>query len=311
MNVRRQLSPNAAHESSEALYAVATSDESPRSILEKIIWHKEREVTRMARSGYQEELERKVSERSPTLDFVGAINQSARQSTSAVGLIAEVKKASPSKGIIRERFNPGAIAKAYERGGAACLSVLTDQLFFQGSYSNLWEVRQQTRLPILCKEFIIAPEQVYMARAVGADALLLIAAVLCDTDLRLLSSLAHQLGMQVLVEVHTLAELDRILSLFTPDMIGINNRNLEDFSVDLNNTQKMMAARLDTLAERGISVISESGIRQPADVATVAAAGCAGILVGEALVAKADVESAVKALLQGSTRQKRKTPEFV
>ena len=294
MNIRRQLTSTI--DSFESSYPLAAPTESPRSILEKIIWHKEREVALIASSAYREELERKVADAPPTLDFAGAIQRSA----SAVGLIAEVKKASPSKGVIRSDFVAGEIAEAYEKGGAACLSVLTDRLFFQGSFTALWEVRQRVALPILCKEFIISPDQVLMARAAGADAVLLIAAVLCDADLCSLFALARRLRMQLLVEVHTLPELDRVLSLLTPDLIGINNRNLEDFSVDLDNTRQLLAARGEKLKALGISVISESGIRLPADLTAVAKAGANGVLVGEALVSQPDVERAVRGLLEPS-----------
>ena len=294
MNIRRQLTSTI--DSPESSYLLAAPMESPRSILEKIIWNKEKEVALIASSAYREELERKAADMPPALDFAAAI----RQSASAVGLIAEVKKASPSKGVIRSDFNAGEIAKAYERGGAACLSVLTDRLFFQGSFTALWEVRQRVALPILCKEFIISPDQVLMARSAGADAVLLIAAVLCDADLCSLFALARRLGMQLLVEVHTLPELDRVLSLLTPDLIGINNRNLEDFSVDLDNTRQLLAARNERLKALGVGVISESGIRLPADLATVAEAGADGVLVGEALVSQPDVEQAVRRLLEPS-----------
>lgn len=298
MNIRRQFTSTI--DSPESSYPLAALTESPRSILEKIIWHKEKEVALIASSTYRAELERKITDAPPALDFAAAIQHSA----SAIGLIAEVKKASPSKGIIRSDFDPGEIAEAYERGGAACLSVLTDRLFFQGSFTALWKVRQRVALPILCKEFIISPDQVLMARAAGADALLLIAAVLCDADLCSLFALARRLGMQSLVEVHTLPELDRVLSLLTPDLIGINNRNLKDFKVDLDNTRQLLAARGEQLKALGVSVISESGIRLPADLATVAEAGADGVLVGEALVSQPDVEQAVRRLLEPSFRER-------
>ncbi len=299
MNIRRQLTSAIA--SADSAYSLAVATDSPRSILEEIIWHKEKEVALMASSAYREELEQKIANVPPAIDFAAAIQRSAN----AVGLIAEVKKASPSKGVIRPDFDPGEIAAAYQRGRAACLSVLTDQHFFQGSFSALGKVPQRVALPVLCKEFIISPDQVLMARATGADALLLIAAVLCDADLCALFELARGLGMQSLVEVHTLSELDRVLSLLTPEMIGINNRNLEDFSVELANTQRLLAARGKKLKSLGVSVISESGIRLPADLVTVAKAGADGVLVGEALVSQPDVEQATKALLQGSRRSEK------
>jgi indole-3-glycerol phosphate synthase len=301
MNIRRQLTAT-AELSQSSDYSLADLSESPRSILEKIIWHKEKEVAQMASAAYRKELERQISKRPPTKNFTRAITQA--NSESGVGLIAEVKKASPSKGVIRPNFNPVEIAKGYAQGGAACLSVLTDQLFFQGSFKVLSDVRRQINLPILCKEFIISPYQVLMARAVGADALLLIAAVLCDSDLRMLFELASSLGMQSLIEVHTLGELDRVMSLLTPDMVGINNRNLETFKVDLGNTQRLLAARGNQLKAGGVTVISESGIFTPADIAQVEKAGAQGILVGEALVKQPNVEQAVRSLLQTNSLEK-------
>ncbi len=300
MNIRRQTAATIAP-SQASDYGLAVQSENPRSILEKIIWHKEREVARLASSAYRKELERRISQLAPTRNFTAALAKANSAVNGSVALIAEVKKASPSKGVIRADFNPVEIARGYAGGGAACLSVLTDRLFFQGSFSTLHEVRQQVNLPILCKEFIISPDQVLMARASGADAMLLIAAVLCDSDLKTLSQMASSFGMQSLIEVHTLSELDRVMTLLTPDMIGINNRNLENFEVDLGNTQRLLAARGEQLRALGVSVVSESGISQPSDLAQVAKAGASAVLVGEALVSQPNVEQAVKALLTVNT----------
>lgn len=292
MPIRRQFS-NAVDQPNVSGYSLATAADQPQTILEKIVWHKQREVLQMAAQLPLPELIQQVSQVPPALDFVAAI----RQASGPVGLIAEVKKASPSRGIIRADFDPVTIAQAYARGGAACLSVLTDRTFFQGGFNSLWQIRQQVTLPLLCKEFVISLYQVWMARAAGADAVLLIAAVLCDDDLRSLSQLIRSLGMRSLIEVHTLAELDRVLSLPHLDMVGINNRDLEDFSIDLTTTQQLLSARRSELQRLGVTVVSESGIHNPADLAQVSKAGAAAVLVGESLVKQPDIEAAVQTLL--------------
>ncbi|WP_338038663.1 indole-3-glycerol phosphate synthase TrpC [Neosynechococcus sphagnicola] len=211
-------------------------------------------------------------------------------------MIAEVKKASPSKGILREDFDPVAIAQAYERGGASCLSVLTDRKFFQGSFENLSRVRAAVDLPLLCKEFILYPYQIYLARSRGADAVLLIAAILSDASLHYFLKISHALQMTALIEVHTLEELDRVLTIPEVQLVGINNRNLADFSVSLQTTCALLAARESQLRERGILIVSESGLHTPADLHQVAAAGAQAVLVGEALVKQPDPAQALLAL---------------
>jgi indole-3-glycerol phosphate synthase len=299
MQIRRHFLSEIIGQPNVAGYDLAQATDSPQTILEKIIWHKEKEVMHMTAQLPLPEVMQQVADATPVRDFVAAIQSAKQQSDSGVGLIAEVKKASPSKGTIRPDFDPIAIAQAYASGGAACLSVLCDRHFFQGGYNNLWQVRQQVTLPLLCKEFIISPYQVWLARAVGADALLLIAAVLCDQDLIALSQLARSLGMRSLIEVHTLAELDRILALpdLNLEMVGINNRDLENFTVDLATTQQLLSSRQHPLHARGALIVSESGIHSPETVALVAAAGASAILVGEALVKQADIEQATKKLL--------------
>ncbi|MGB3615540.1 MAG: indole-3-glycerol phosphate synthase TrpC, partial [Elainellaceae cyanobacterium] len=230
----------------------------------------------------------------PPRDFCAALRQSAHQPA----LIAEVKKASPSKGVIREDFDPVAIAAAYERAGAACISVLTDSKFFQGSFEYLKQVRQAVSCPVLCKEFIIYPYQMYQARAHGADAVLLIAAILSDKDLQYFVKIAKVLGITPLIEVHTLAELDRVLGLTGVSLIGINNRNLETFSVHLETTEGLMLARHDALTARNLLVVSESGIHAPEDLARVQGSGANAVLVGESLVKQDNLEQGVRNLLQ-------------
>lgn len=236
----------------------------------------------------------------PARDFIGAIRASS-QSTNKPGLIAEVKKASPSKGVIQPNFDPVKIAKAYEAGGAACLSVLTDAKFFQGSFQNLELIRSAgVSCPLLCKEFIVEAYQVFKARASGADAILLIAAVLPNSDMAYLIKAARSVDLQCLIEVHTISELERVLSLPKLEgcMLGINNRNLEDFSVDLKTTEDIMGSHAgQKVKDQGLLMAGESGIFTPEDVGRVQAAGCGAILVGESLVKQGDPETGVKKLL--------------
>lgn len=296
MQIRRQISSQISSGPDDSDYKLASTDDFPNNILEEIVWQKEQEVIQMSGQLPLSELVSQSANAPPIRDFVAAIAQKAnRDSGPAVGLIAEVKRASPSKGIIREDFNPVEIAQAYEKGGAACLSVLTDRSFFKGSFNYLWQVRHQVNIPLLCKEFVISPYQVWLARNSGADAVLLIAAVLSDRDLKTLSQLVRALGMRSLIEVHTLLELDRVLALDHLDLVGINNRNLEDFSVDLATTQQLLAARKAQL--QGVTVVAESGIGSPRDLAVVAEAGARAVLVGESLVKQADVERATVDLL--------------
>lgn len=279
MQIRRRP-PNPAVTVKELRYQIPAADAAPRHILEEIVWHKETEVAQMRERLPLIELQRQVSLAPPARDFVSALNQGKTQPA----LIAEVKKASPSRGVLRADFDPVAIAQAYEAGGATCLSVLTDQKFFQGSFENLAQIRQHVSLPILCKDFLLYPYQMYLARVKGADAVLLIAAILANEDLQYFIKIANILGMATLIEVHTSEELDRVLALAGVTLVGINNRNLENFSVDLQTTCKILASRADLLRERGILVVSESGLHTDADVHLVAQAGIHGVLIGESLV---------------------------
>ncbi|MNB88706.1 Indole-3-glycerol phosphate synthase [compost metagenome] len=213
-----------------------------------------------------------------------------------MGLIAEVKKASPSKGLIRADFDPEAIARGYEAGGADCLSVLTDQDYFQGSNAFLQQVREAVDLPLLRKDFIIDERQIYEARILGADAILLIAAILTAEQLASYTELAASLGMDVLIEVHDRSELELVIStgkIEHPNvLLGINNRNLRTFETRLDTT-----AELAALVPAGVPVISESGIAGPADINYLSTSGAIGVLVGEYLMRQDDVKEAVYGLL--------------
>lgn len=287
MQVRRQ-----SETALDQGYAIAKSTDTPQNILEKIVWHKEREVAQMYANESLESIKARVEKLPKTKNFYGSLQSASLKPA----LIAEVKKASPSKGVFREDFDPIAIAKAYQGGGASCLSVLTDAQFFQGSFENLSLVRQAVDLPLLCKEFIIDPYQIYLGRLHGADAVLLIAAILTDADLTELQAIIHQLNMTALVEVHTQAELDRVLQIPDVRLIGINNRNLETFVVDLAQTQVLME-HLDNATRAKYLWVSESGIYTRQDLDFVQNCGASAVLVGESLIKQQNVETATQNLL--------------
>ena len=226
------------------------------------------------------QLEGRLEGAPPVRGFVDALT--ARVDAGRAAVIAEIKKASPSKGVLREDFRPAEIAVSYERGGAACLSVLTDLDFFQGSDDFLKEARAACGLPVIRKDFIIDPYQVYEARAIGADCVLLIAACLSDSRLSELSALARQLGMDALVEVHDADELDRALRV-PGRLIGINNRNLRTFDLDLATTIGLLGA---IPADR--LLVTESGIHTRSDVARMRGHGVDAFLVGEAFMRAED-----------------------
>ncbi|MBD0386334.1 MAG: indole-3-glycerol phosphate synthase TrpC [Nostoc sp. C3-bin3] len=292
MQIRRR-SPNRAIDVSILRYQAIVPDAAPNHILEEIVWQKEVEYDQMREKLPLQELRKQVLTAPPTRDFVAAL----RQSKTKPALIAEVKKASPSKGVLREDFDPVAIALSYQQGGASCLSVLTDVKFFQGSFENLAKVRAAVDLPLLCKEFIIYAYQIYLARFQGADAILLIAAILSDQDLKYFLKIANNLKMAALIEVHSLEELDRVLALDGVSLVGINNRNLEDFSVDLQTTCQLLAARGSQLQEKNILVVSESGLHNPDDLSMVLTAGASAVLIGESLVKQPDPGAAIAHIL--------------
>lgn len=291
MQIRRRQ-PSPAVSVSILRYQVAVPDAEPNNILEEIVWHKEVEVEQMRLKQPLLELRKQVMNAPPTRDFL----RSLREGKTQPALIAEVKKASPSKGVIREDFDPVDIARKYEQGGASCLSVLTDKKFFQGSFENLAAVRAAVDLPLLCKEFIIYPYQMHLARIHGADAVLLIAAILSDRDLQYFIKIAKSLQMAALIEVHTLEELDRVLTLDGVSLVGINNRNLEDFSVDLQTTCQLLELRKEQLQQRDILIVSESGLHTPEDLVKVASSGASAVLIGESLVKQSDPQQAITEL---------------
>lgn len=253
-------------------------------ILAKILAHKHIEVAAQRSVISIESLRDQIEQMPPALDFVPAL----RSATHRPALIAECKKASPSKGLLRADYAAAKLAALYAANGAAAISVLTDESFFQGSLQDLTAARIATMLPILRKDFVVDEYQLYEARAAGADAILLIVAALDATRLKDFHALATELGLSVLVEVHDETELETAMQI-EPKLIGINNRNLHDFSVDLQTT-----ARLRPRIPNNIAVVAESGLHSRADVECVAAMGVDAILVGEALITAQDVGAKVR-----------------
>ena len=261
---------------------------SPPDILTRILEVKAQEIGAAAAALPLPEVRARAENAGPVRDFAGAMR--ARLGAGQPAVIAEIKKASPSRGLLREPFVPAEIAASYQRHGAACLSVLTDRSFFQGSAEDLMAARAACALPVLRKDFVVDPYQVYEARAWGADCILLIVAALAPRKMRELEQLAHALGMSVLVEVHDAAELDAALTLDTP-LVGINNRDLRTFVTRLETTYSL----LDRIPAGRIAV-TESGILAQADVQAMRSRGVHAFLVGEAFMRSPDPGEALSGL---------------
>jgi indole-3-glycerol phosphate synthase len=263
-------------------------------ILDRILERKREEVAEACSRVPLIEQKKRVADQEPVRSFATALADRAREQTA---IIAEVKKGSPSKGVIRVDFDPLAIARVYYRAGAACLSVLTDRDFFMGDLSYLSLIRTAVPLPLLRKDFIIDAYQLYEARNAGADAVLLIAAALVDSRLNEFSELAVELGLDVLLEVHDESELERALATSAP-LIGINNRNLSTFVTDLAVTERLLPQ-----VPPGRLIVSESGINSRADIERLQRAGADAFLVGESLMRCNDIATKLQSLL-GAVKEK-------
>ncbi|WP_447726405.1 indole-3-glycerol phosphate synthase TrpC [Sphingomonas koreensis] len=256
--------------------------------LDKILAVKRGEVATRKAATSLGTLQDRLLAQTPPRGFRAALDAKAAQ---GYGLIAEIKKASPSKGLIRADFDPPAHARAYEAGGAACLSVLTDAEFFQGHEEYLIAARAACSLPVIRKDFMVDPWQVIEARSIGADAILVIVAALEDAQMAEIEDAAIGLGMDVLVEVHDEAELDRALALRSR-LIGVNNRNLKDFSVSFDRTYELVGS-----APEGCTFVAESGLTSREDLDAMAEHGVRCFLIGESLMRQDDVEAATRALI--------------
>jgi len=256
--------------------------------LDRIVVTKQREVEVLRGAMKLADAERKIA----SLPACRGFEQALRRRRRPVGLVAEVKKASPSKGLIRPDFDPIALARSYEAAGTDCISVLTDTDYFQGSNAYLSQVRDAVKVPLLRKDFTIDELQIYEARLIGADAVLLIAAILTAGQLASFHALAKDLGLDVLVEVHSRPELETVLEIGSASLIGVNNRNLHTFETDLRVTEELIG-----LMPHGVVTISESAIRATADIDFVRAAGAQAVLVGEHFMRQPDPGAAVELLL--------------
>ncbi|CAM4501424.1 indole-3-glycerol phosphate synthase [Paenibacillus endophyticus] len=258
--------------------------------LDKIVATKRIEVEDLASRFDLSEIERQIAALEPCRGFEHAVSAAGRKRS--MGLIAEVKKASPSKGLIRADFEPAALAAAYESAGADCISVLTDRDYFQGSNAFLQAVKQTVKLPLLRKDFTIDYRQIYEARLIGADAILLIAAIMTPAELGEFHDLAKSIGLDVLVEVHNQEELEGVLELDKATLIGINNRDLKSFVTDLKTTESLIG-----FMPKNVTVISESGIAGKSDMDYLYGIGAHGVLIGEYFMRHEDVKQSVQDLM--------------
>jgi indole-3-glycerol phosphate synthase len=264
------------------------------NILDTIVEQKKLEIARLPkRSISVDDLKAALQSRGGVRDFAGALR---KPKVGRVGLIAEVKKASPSAGVICKDFDPVRIAKQYEAAGASCLSVLTDEKFFQGALEYLKQIREVVKLPLLRKDFIIDERQILEAVEWGADAILLIVAILSDVQLRHFHELATKAGLTALVEVHDEAELERALAAGSI-VVGVNNRDLKTFKVDLATTERLAVKLRAAAGGTGKLLVAESGIHTRADVERLEKCGSQAILVGESLVKQGDIKSKAAELL--------------
>ncbi|RAU22308.1 indole-3-glycerol phosphate synthase TrpC [Paramagnetospirillum kuznetsovii] len=262
------------------------------TVLDKICDEKRKQVAEQKGRRNIKELLDRAKDQAPPRGF--ALSMERQVAKLGYGIIAEIKKASPSAGVIRADFKPDLLARAYQRGGAACLSVLTDHKFFQGSEADLGAARSACDIPVLRKDFMVDPYQIVESRALGADCVLLIVAALTDAELSQMEDIALGYNMDVILEVHDEAEMERALKLKSP-LIGINNRDLKIMKTDLATTERLLP-----MVPKGKVVISESGLEGPGDLKRMAAAGVWRFLIGEALMRRADVEQALKVLLAGA-----------
>ena len=276
------------------IYPTTSYNHQMQAIIQEIVWQKKLEVAQIQKDMSWASLQRQLTAAPTVRDFFTALQLSIYKPS----LIAEVKKASLYHSVIRPDFDPVTIAQAYKKGGASCVSVVTDQKFFHGGFDQLRAIRYRVGIPLLCKDFIIDPCQIYLARSAGADAILLIAAILTDKQLQNFLQVIHYLGMNAIIQVHNLNDLDRVLALEDVRIVSIDNQSLSDFNTNINTTQELLAARRSQLQKLGILVISESGIETPDDLSFVAEIGVQTVIIGESLLKENDLEVAVRNLLQ-------------
>tara|TARA_Y100001970_G_scaffold288521_1_gene416055 strand:+ start:8153 stop:9040 length:888 start_codon:yes stop_codon:yes gene_type:complete len=292
MDIRKRP-PNPKVKVANLEYSIPHNESKSTNILEEIIWSKNNEIEASKKKISLEDLKKQVSKLPISKDFYASLQKSENNPS----IIAEIKKASPSKGIIRKDFKPIQIAEIYEEKGVSCISVLTDKSFFKGGFDVLARVRKHTSLPILCKDFIISPYQIFQARNSGADAILFIAAILNDQDLIYFKKIADSLGLQVLIEVHNLEELNRIIKLDRFQLIGINNRDLKTFQTNLEVTKNLSERFFRDVNSNKKILVSESGLKTKKDIEFVKKCGVRSVLIGESLMRSNNISDSLKELI--------------